>query len=167
MRIMVPAVALACTACHPGVILKGDELGGTSTLTYEHLRRTLEVTLQVASETADPRLHNRTLEAFEGFDVYTRETHVFVDPLGRQVLGWTRCSERKIVVGQPASGWYASALVHELLHVLQDCKGSLPIDAGCDGWHANWTRDGVFKAILRARGVQAEDAVAASNQEAP
>ena len=146
MRALVAAVVLSsCTGVHLG----GDYFGGTSTLTRDQLDRSIEVALRLGLETSDPRLHVG-VEALDGFSVYTRETHVF-DLRALQVTGWTNCASRTIVVGTPPSGWAESSLVHEVFHAMQGCSTPGQIDVTCDKDHANWSRDGLFPAIIKAR----------------
>ncbi len=151
------ALAIACVSCK-GVHLGGDWGGSApSTLAQSDVDAAIDAVLQLGNETSDPRLHGVGIEVFDGYTVYTEPTSVFTDEWGRRVMGWTTCATRTIVIGTPTTFWSEASLTHELFHVMQGCHGTTPIDEGCDEGHANWTRDGIYSAILKSRVVLAPE----------
>jgi len=111
VKYLIAALVLASLSTCKGVHLGGDfEHKAPSTLTRAQLDRILEVTLQAGNNTTDPRLHNLGLEVFDGYTVFTKSSHSFKDSLGRDVLGFTECPTRTIVVGTPPSGWIQSLI---------------------------------------------------------
>lgn len=151
---VVSALAL-CVSCGGPVRLGGDfadPAHSNSTLTHADLERVLAVATALGNGTTDSRLHDVSADILDGYTVYTMANQVWSLDDGRRVMGWTSCPTREMVIGTPPSGvWENSALVHELFHVFQECKGLLPVDPELDPAHANWTRDGLFNAILAAR----------------
>jgi hypothetical protein len=148
-------VLAVVASCGGPIRLGGDYADpshSNSTLTHADLERVIAVATALGNGTADSRLHDVSEDRLDGYTVFTMASHVWTLDDGRRVMGWTSCQTRTIVVGTPPSGvWENSALVHELFHAFQGCDGILPCDAELDPTHANWTRDGLFAAILAAR----------------
>jgi hypothetical protein len=67
---------------------------------------------------------------------------------GQQVMGYTECWFKNIVIAAPADGvWAHSALIHEFYHAFQDCKATRPVDPGMSPDHANWRRNEIQSAV--------------------
>lgn len=90
----------------------------------------------------------KTLDAcgkLKGWSIYPMPTPSFVDAYGRKVAGWTNCQLNFSVAG---AGYPAKwALPHELVHALQRCEATGPVDPGQDDYHANWVRDGLRRVV--------------------
>lgn len=139
------------SSCGQGLMIGGSYLSASpSTITSAQLSASLAVALTLGEGTSDPKLHGKSEASLDGWVVYTTPDHVSVHD-GLKVTGWTSCQRRMIVVGTPPSGWAESALVHEFFHVFQACESTAPTDITSDELHANWTRDGLYDAIIRAR----------------
>lgn len=169
MRLAIAILALAACAPLPplgsntcGVLLGGDaEHPGPGTLTYAALQSRTDAALDASSTSTDMRFLEPLdlCQKLVGFRVMTRSTPDFPDPFGRMngdrpllISGYTECRSKTIVVGTPeGSDWRQSSLVHEFIHVFQDCEAELPVDPGTNEAHANWLRDRIFESIERVR----------------
>ncbi len=97
----------------------------------------------------DPRLYNRKVACgtLTQLKVFVHPTWKWGTP-GSEVSGVAMCHMRYIEIGTPEDlKWTSTALTHELVHVMQDCKPVRPAEDGLDNDHANWERDGIFDAI--------------------
>lgn len=74
--------------------------------------------------------------------VSTRPEVSFVDPLNRNVGGYTDCFAHEMVVGVGST-----VFAHETVHALQNCNARQPAEDGWDFDHANWQKDGLFQLI--------------------
>ncbi len=138
-------------SCGPARLGGDYTVDANSTLTHEVLEQALAAAIEAGSWTTDPRLHHQDGHALDGYTIFSEETFSFT--LGdRQVLGWTTCATRTMVIGTPANeDWSNSALVHEIFHVMQNCQDTHPVDENADAAHGNWWRDSIYHSIVRAR----------------
>lgn len=139
----------------------GLRLEDKSWLTSSSLLEAVSQAIYKATQTTDNRLQDaaENCSAMRGYVVKVRPQVTWEMEAGKNfvvsVSGVTYCMSRLVEIGQPtdmARGWRATALVHELFHVMQNCSSPGPSDIDQDEDHANWTRDGIKDAILRAEG---------------
>lgn len=93
-------------------------------------------------------------ESLEGYSLFIHaEPKWDCGPKGECVAGRSFCLERRVEVATPIEAYSLrySSLIHEIAHLVQDCKAPLPIDPGLDEAHADWDRDGIYDAIDKAQ----------------
>lgn len=139
-----------------GITVAGDidDRFGKSFLTQKDLNRAVEKALDGASLAKDKRflLAQQNCRAMVPYRVYTRSRRSWRSG-DHFVAGQTYCDLGYIVIGTPADNDFRhSALIHELFHVMQNCRAFLPVDFGLDEWHANWGRDDIYKSIEYENG---------------
>lgn len=120
--------------------------------TLEVLQEAEDATLPALQAYAtDPRFASQLdmCASLKGWQVAHEWEQNFVS-YGRKVSGVTMCNLKTAIVGTPPNGdWRSSALAHELVHILQNCKARLPNEDDNDEDHANWDKDGIQRAIDR------------------
>jgi hypothetical protein len=130
-----------------------DSRIATSGLTRDDVNRGVRAALNAATFTTDPNLNDQTenCRALMGYRIYTRPSAYTQD--GQLVAGHTQCFGKYIVVATPEMGgsWRESALVHELMHAMQHCTATPPMDPGMTYGHDNWIRHGIYPAVDAAR----------------
>lgn len=88
-----------------------------------------------------------------GYNLWTRNVGYWFDSQLRiWVGGLTTCWLGRVEVGSRDSNGFhypisPGAYAHEMSHVVQSCDSTPPVDMYADGQHANWFRDGIYKAI--------------------
>lgn len=148
---LVLATTLSCGGIPPcyttgGMVVLGDSKGETP----EHWRDC--VSIQFAEDTMIRELPQYNPKNLAGYSIYLTDPLPLPD--GTKIVGQTICS-RKIIRVLREHLVLESALAHEIGHALQNCQPKLPLDPEwTDEWwaedHADWYREGVFKAIDKA-----------------
>jgi hypothetical protein len=91
-----------------------------------------------------------------GYQVWLEDPETKLDPWGREVVGYTQCVSRKMVIWDRGIDIKYTSLGHEIAHGLQKCAAKLPLDPEWkDEWwasdHADWYREGIYTAIEKAK----------------
>lgn len=96
-------------------------------------------------------------ESLDGYSLFIHPEEKWdCDKNGECVAGRSFCVERRVEVATPIEAYSLrySSLIHEIAHLVQDCKAPMPIDPGQDEAHADWNRDGIYDAIEKAQEFQ-------------
>jgi hypothetical protein len=142
-----PTIDRACNVRAAG---DWDDRFAPSNLTQSDVAAAVGRAIDAATLTTDIKLADQTENCrnLGGLNVYTKRQAVF-DLWGVKVAGFTNCGLGIIVVSTPETGDFIhhGALIHELMHALQCCESTKPVDPLTDDQHANWARDGIYSAI--------------------